>query len=167
MLSYMCEFMSGLSLLFSSVYISVFMVYHTFLTTVALEYILNQEVWCLQLCSSLLDIFSYYGSFLVLHEFYHCFFYFYKSIFGPRRYYAKWNKSDKQRNVPHDITYIWNLKSQINKQNRNRLIDTENKLMVAKEKGVWGPWWKKMKGLRSTNWALTGVTQFIEHQPED
>ena len=49
----------------------------------------------------------------------------------PRRYYAKWNKSDRERQIPYDSTSIQNLK----KQNRNRLIDTENKLMVAKWEG--------------------------------
>ena len=32
---------------------------------------------------------------------------------------------------------MWNLKSKINKQNRNRLIDTENTLKSA---GGWGGW---------------------------
>ena len=30
----------------------------------------------------------------------------------------------------HYMIYKWNLKIKISKQNRNRLIDTENKLMV-------------------------------------
>ena len=25
-------------------------------------------------------------------------------------YYAKWNKSDEQRQIPYDVTYMWNLK---------------------------------------------------------
>ena len=28
---------------------------------------------------------------------------------GPRRYYAKWKKSEKNKN--YDFTYMWNLKS--------------------------------------------------------
>ena len=39
----------------------------------------------------------------------------------PRRYYAKWNKSDKERLKQYDFTYMCNLKNNINKQNRNRL----------------------------------------------
>ena len=31
---------------------------------------------------------------------------------------------------------MWNLKKQVKKQNRNRLIDTENKLIVARGEGV-------------------------------
>ena len=31
-------------------------------------------------------------------------------IIGPRDCYTKWNKSEKQRQIPYDIAYIWNLK---------------------------------------------------------
>ena len=51
---------------------------------------------------------------------------------GPRGYCVE---SDRERPMPDDFTYIWNLINQsINKQNGNRLIDTENILTVAK----WG-----------------------------
>ena len=33
---------------------------------------------------------------------------------------------------------MWNLMNNINKQNRNRLINTENRLMVARDKGLGG-----------------------------
>ena len=46
----------------------------------------------------------------------------------------------------------------MNKQNRNILIDTENILMV-------GGWVKKVRRLRSTNWALAGVAQWVECWP--
>ena len=29
-------------------------------------------------------------------------------------YYAKWNKSDRQRQILYDITYMWNLKNKTN-----------------------------------------------------
>ena len=32
------------------------------------------------------------------------------SMDGLRGYYAKWNKSDRQRQIPYDFTYMWNLK---------------------------------------------------------
>ena len=38
--------------------------------------------------------------------------------------------------MPYDFIYMWNLKNQINKQNRNRLIDTENRLTVDRGEGV-------------------------------
>ena len=48
-----------------------------------------------------------------------------------RGYYAKWNKSDRERRGVYDSTYTWNLKNKTNnKQKRNMLIDTENKLYI-------------------------------------
>ena len=41
----------------------------------------------------------------------------------------------EKRQISYDITYMWNLKKkriQMNLQNRNGLIDMENKLMVTK-----------------------------------
>ena len=42
-----------------------------------------------------------------------------------------------------------NLTNRINKQNRNRLIDTENRLMIAG--GGVERWVKKAKGLKTTS----------------
>ena len=60
----------------------------------------------------------------------------------------------------------------INKQNRNRLLDTENRLMAARGKGVWGGLMNKVKGLGSIDsWlenchgALTGVAYLVGHHP--
>ena len=51
----------------------------------------------------------------------------------PRVYHTKWNKSDRERQISYDTTWMWNLKEiQMNLQNRDRLTDTENKLMVTK-----------------------------------
>ena len=33
---------------------------------------------------------------------------------GPRDYLTKWSKPDIERQIPHDITYIWNLKNKAN-----------------------------------------------------
>ena len=32
------------------------------------------------------------------------------NVVGPRDYHTKWNKSDRERQIPYDITYMWNLK---------------------------------------------------------
>ena len=40
--------------------------------------------------------------------------------------------------IPHDFTYVGNLKNNISKQNRNRLTDTESRLMVYREGAVRG-----------------------------
>ena len=57
------------------------------------------------------------------------------NIDGPRGYYAKRNKSDRERQISYDFTYILNLRNQINEQtklNINRLICTKNKLEVTR-----------------------------------
>lgn len=35
-----------------------------------------------------------------------------------RGYYTKWNESDKERQIPYDFTYIWNLKNKTNEQTK-------------------------------------------------
>ena len=45
-------------------------------------------------------------------------------------------KSDRERQIPYDIVYMWNLKSK-NDTKRNRLTDLENELMVTRGDG-WG-----------------------------
>ena len=35
---------------------------------------------------------------------------------GPRGYYAKWNKSNRERQIPYDFTYMCNLKDKTKKQ---------------------------------------------------
>ena len=43
----------------------------------------------------------------------------------------------KRRQIPHDVTHMWNLKQdkRTHLQERNRLTDTENRLTAAKEEG--------------------------------
>ena len=36
------------------------------------------------------------------------------SMYGPGKYYAKWNKSLKEKEVPYNFTYMWNLMNKIN-----------------------------------------------------
>ena len=53
----------------------------------------------------------------------------------PRDYHAKWSESDRERQIPYDTAYMWSQKKMIQTnslQNRNRLTDIENKLMVTK-----------------------------------
>ena len=43
----------------------------------------------------------------------------------PWEYYAKWNKSDRKRQIQYDFTYMCNLK-------KNKLIKTENRVVVTR-----------------------------------
>ena len=54
---------------------------------------------------------------------------------GPKDYYTKWSKPARERQIPYDITHMWNLKTGhkwTDLQNRNRLTYLENKIMVIK-----------------------------------
>ena len=61
---------------------------------------------------------------------------------GPRGYCAKWNN---QRQIPYDLTYMWNLQ-----QNKTKLIEEEMRLWVPQvEGGV-----KLEEGDKGTNFQL-------------
>ena len=53
---------------------------------------------------------------------------------GPRNYHTKWNKSERERQIPYDITYMWNLKYDTNEliYETKRDSHIENKVMVTK-----------------------------------
>ena len=59
---------------------------------------------------------------------------------GPRDYHTKGSKSERERQIPYDITYMWNLKYNTNEPiyKTETDTDTENRLVVAKGDGGWG-----------------------------
>lgn len=61
---------------------------------------------------------------------------------GHKVYYAKWNKSGNERQITYGFTYMCYVQNktneQTNKQNRNRLINTEKRLVVDKGEGSRG-----------------------------
>ena len=71
----------------------------------------------------------------------------------PRGFYAKLNTSDRERQIPYDFTYTWNLKkNKINeqaklKQTHRYKEQTDN----CQRGGTLGDWMKKVKKLRTTN----------------
>ena len=66
------------------------------------------------------------------------------SMDGCRSYQAKWNKSDRERQMPYDLTYLCNLKRKTKEQTKwNSLIQTENRLIVAKGEEDWEVKWKR------------------------
>ena len=40
-------------------------------------------------------------------------------------YYAKWNKSDRERQILYDITYMWNLKTQQTSEYKKKEADSQ------------------------------------------
>ena len=49
---------------------------------------------------------------------------------GSRIYFAKWNKSQKGRQILYNLSYVKSKKQK--KQNKNELIGKENKRVVGK-----------------------------------
>ena len=56
---------------------------------------------------------------------------------GPRNDHTQLSKSERQRQIPYDITYMWNLKQDLREDTYETETDSdiENKLMVAKGEG--------------------------------
>ena len=59
------------------------------------------------------------------------------NVDGPRDYFTKWNKSEGERQIPHDITYMWNLKYDTNEF----IYKTETDSQTQKT-NLWLPKWK-------------------------
>ena len=57
-----------------------------------------------------------------------------------RDYHTKWSKSEKERQIPYAITFMWNpnMTQWTYLWNRNRIMNIENRLVVAKQEGVGG-----------------------------
>ena len=49
----------------------------------------------------------------------------YSDMDGTRDYHTKWSKSDRERQIPYDITYMWNLKYDTNILNYKTEIDSQ------------------------------------------
>ena len=79
-------------------------------------------------------------------------------ICSNRNYHTKWSKSERQRQIPCDITCMCNLKYNTDEhiyKNRNRLTDKENKPVVAKER------WGELEWGKTGNLGLTDVNYYI------
>ena len=44
---------------------------------------------------------------------------------GPRGYHTKWSKSEKERQISYDMTYLWNLKYDTNELIYKTEIDSQ------------------------------------------
>ena len=61
---------------------------------------------------------------------------------GPGVYYAKWNKPVRERQVPCDLNYIWNLMNQINKQTKKKQTHRYREQTELSGGGSLGTGWK-------------------------
>ena len=60
-----------------------------------------------------------------------------QQILRSRGYYGKWHKSDKERQILYDLTYMQNLKNENKQTNQNtkKLLDIESKGVTARRRG--------------------------------
>ena len=60
---------------------------------------------------------------------------------GPRDYHTKWSKSDRERQISYDSTYMWNLKKKMIKMNlfkKQKQIHKYRKQTYGYQKGKGG-----------------------------
>ena len=63
---------------------------------------------------------------------------FCESMNGLGEHYAKWNKPVSERQIPYDLTYMWNLMDKNKLRKQKQLIDTENRLTAVRAEVGWG-----------------------------
>ena len=64
----------------------------------------------------------------------------------PRGYYAKWNKSEREKQIPYDFTYMWKLKPKQMKSWNNEMQRTNSCLPEGKKVMGSGQKWVKRSG---------------------
>ena len=69
---------------------------------------------------------------------------------------AKWNKTDEERQIPYNLSYMEYKK----KKNKNKLIDSENRLLVTRREGVEGGW-DEGRGSSVWWWLVTRLTDYF------
>ena len=71
---------------------------------------------------------------------------------GPRVYYTQWSMSDRERQIPYDITYMWNLKNSTNESIHKTETDSRKQTFGYRVgKGV-GEGEIRSMGLTDTNY---------------
>ena len=73
---------------------------------------------------------------------------------GTRDCHIELSKLERERQIPYDITYIWNLiYAQMNLSTEKKIMDLENRLVVVKGEGK-GVEWLGSLGLVDANYCL-------------
>ena len=65
-------------------------------------------------------------------------------------YYAKWSKSDREKQIPYDHVYMWYLKNKINEQTNQKQIHGYRGQIDDCQMGGW----KKWRDQKNTNCQL-------------
>ena len=73
---------------------------------------------------------------------------------GPRDYHTKWNKSERERQIPYDITYMWNLKYDTNEHIYGTETDSQRAQTCGRQGGRGGGGWMGSLGLADANYYI-------------
>ena len=57
-----------------------------------------------------------------------------------RDYHTNWSQADRERQIPYDITYMWNLKYGTNEPIYETEIDSQTEIRLVVAKGVGREW---------------------------
>ena len=71
-----------------------------------------------------------------------------------RDYHTKWSKSEREKQIPYDITYMWILKYDTNEEmnlSMKQNWDIENRLVLPRRRVV-GEGWNETLGLSDANY---------------
>ena len=74
---------------------------------------------------------------------------------GSRGYYTKWNKSERERQIPNDFTYMWNLQNKMKKQTKLKQTQRyREQASGCQTGGGEGGGWNGWRGFRGINFQL-------------
>ena len=62
---------------------------------------------------------------------------------APRGYYAEWTMSNRERQIPYDFIYMWNVKNKMHEQTKQK--QTHRGQTNCQMVGVWEAGWKKWR----------------------
>ena len=72
----------------------------------------------------------------------------------------EWNKADREKQILHDFTYMWNLKKKT-KKIKPRLIENKLGFVSSLKEGKLGEYKNGWRGSRSTNFQASLVAQWL------
>ena len=76
--------------------------------------------------------------------------------------HTKGSKSERERQVPYDITYLWNLKQDTNEPTYKPETDSQ-----TQRADLWLPWWGRGEGWTGSlglDWEMQTITFRMDRQ---
>ena len=82
----------------------------------------------------------------------------YNNMEWPWGHYAKWSKSERERHILHDLTYMWNLKIQKQNKKTSLYLHIADWRLQGMGLGEWKKWVKEVKRYKLS------VIKWISHR---